>query len=139
MSRHLQFPYNTVHSVSQGFQTDWFPRSDAKPNTSCSKDWHSSESGYTTYAVYREVTIIRRSDVRLSPTQRQTRVKDFSKNERAEGGYGKVPFLRDQIIKLTLVRTRLGRVLLHVACCLRRPSHLSWHWHGIVREFAHAS
>jgi hypothetical protein len=36
-----------------------------------------------------------------------------------------------------LSRTKPGRVLLHALCVLRRPRHVSWHWHGIVREFAH--
>ena len=41
-------------------------------------------------------------------------------------------------MKLRLAQTCLGRVLLHVACCFKRPDHLSWHWHGIIREFVHA-
>jgi hypothetical protein len=34
-------------------------------------------------------------------------------------------------------KTKSGRVLLHALCALRRPRQVSWHWHGIVREFAH--
>ena len=37
-------------------------------------------------------------------------------------------------MKLKLAQTRSGRVLLHLACLVARPSHLGWHWHGIVRE-----
>jgi len=29
---------------------------------------------------------------------------------------------------------RFGRVLLHLSCALRRPSHWCWHWQGIQRE-----
>src|SRR6267142_5414674 len=43
-----------------------------------------------------------------------------------------------EVIKLRLAQTRFGRVLLHVICCLRKPRSLSWHWRGIVREFARA-
>ncbi|HTL58281.1 MAG TPA: hypothetical protein VL361_21520 [Candidatus Limnocylindrales bacterium] len=42
-------------------------------------------------------------------------------------------------MKIRLAQTRFGRVLLHVGCCLKRPGHLSWHWHGILREFAQAA
>ncbi|HYT60960.1 MAG TPA: hypothetical protein VEL06_12360 [Haliangiales bacterium] len=41
-------------------------------------------------------------------------------------------------MKMKLAQTRCGRVLLHLACLAMRPEHLSWHWHGIVRELAHA-
>jgi hypothetical protein len=27
-----------------------------------------------------------------------------------------------------------GRILLHLGCGLRRPSHWSWHWQGVRRE-----
>jgi hypothetical protein len=40
--------------------------------------------------------------------------------------------------KFRLAQTRFGRVVLHVVCCLRKPKHVSWHWQGIVREFASA-
>ena len=40
-------------------------------------------------------------------------------------------------MKLMLAQIRYGRVLLHLACCLKQPDHFGWHWHGIVREFAH--
>jgi len=29
---------------------------------------------------------------------------------------------------------RLGRILLHLRCGMRRPSHWHWHWQGIQRE-----
>jgi hypothetical protein len=35
----------------------------------------------------------------------------------------------------TMAETRLGRVLLHALCLLRKPGHCRWHWQGIVREF----
>ena len=38
-----------------------------------------------------------------------------------------------------LSQSRHGRVLLHLGCALRRPSHLSWHWHGILRELPGAA
>jgi hypothetical protein len=39
-------------------------------------------------------------------------------------------------LRLALASSRTGRVLLHALCVLRRPSHSSWHWRGIVREFS---
>ena len=36
-----------------------------------------------------------------------------------------------------LTKSRLGRVVLHALCLLRRPANARWHWLGIVREFAH--
>jgi hypothetical protein len=33
-----------------------------------------------------------------------------------------------------LSSTSLGRILLHLGCAIRRPSHWQWHWHGIQRE-----
>jgi hypothetical protein len=38
-------------------------------------------------------------------------------------------------LKLVLTSSRTGRVLLHALCALQRPSHCSWHWRGILREF----
>jgi hypothetical protein len=38
--------------------------------------------------------------------------------------------------RLALASSRTGRVLLHALCVLRRPSHSSWHWRGILREFS---
>ena len=35
-----------------------------------------------------------------------------------------------------LTKSRLGRVILHALCLLRRPSQAHWHWLGIVRELA---
>src|SRR6266853_116668 len=35
-----------------------------------------------------------------------------------------------------LTQSRLGRVVLHALCLLRRPGHARWHWLGIIREFA---
>ncbi len=32
--------------------------------------------------------------------------------------------------------TSLGRILLHLACGMRRPSHWRWHWQGIQRELS---
>jgi hypothetical protein len=34
-----------------------------------------------------------------------------------------------------LTSSRLGRVLLHAFCLLRRPGHGRWHLDGILREF----
>jgi hypothetical protein len=31
--------------------------------------------------------------------------------------------------------SRLGRIILHAGCAIRRPSHWHWHWQGIQREF----
>jgi len=39
-------------------------------------------------------------------------------------------------MKLRMAQTCFGRVLLHLLCCLRRPGHFWWHWHGIERELA---
>jgi hypothetical protein len=39
-------------------------------------------------------------------------------------------------LRLALASSRTGRVLLHALCVLRRPSHSSWHWRGILREFS---
>jgi hypothetical protein len=44
----------------------------------------------------------------------------------------------NQLMSLRLAQTRFGRLLLHVACCLKRPDHLRWHWNGIVRELGAA-
>jgi hypothetical protein len=33
-----------------------------------------------------------------------------------------------------LIKTRLGRVILHAVCLLRRPTRAHWHWRGIMRE-----
>ena len=30
--------------------------------------------------------------------------------------------------------TSMGRILLHLGCAIRRPSHWQWHWLGIQRE-----
>ena len=38
-------------------------------------------------------------------------------------------------IKAQLARFRAGRVLLHLACLFRHPSHSRWHCRGILREF----
>jgi hypothetical protein len=37
-----------------------------------------------------------------------------------------------------LAASRTGRVLLHALCLLRHPTHMRWHWGGIVREFRFA-
>jgi len=29
----------------------------------------------------------------------------------------------------------LGRVVLHLVCLLKRPTHAAWHWQGILREW----
>jgi len=36
---------------------------------------------------------------------------------------------------LLLGQAALGRILLHLACAMRQPSHWNFHWHGIQREF----
>lgn len=36
-------------------------------------------------------------------------------------------------VTMTLVKTRLGRVVLHTACLLQDRK-LAWHWAGILRE-----
>ena len=73
---------------------------------------------------------------------------DWRSARRLTAGVG--PFIKDFFIgfgvvlyplkhmQLKLAKTRFGRVLLHIVCCLQRPGHLRWHWHGIVREFAPA-
>jgi len=33
-----------------------------------------------------------------------------------------------------LAAYKLGRIMLHLLCCVR-TGHLLWHWHGILREF----
>ena len=33
-----------------------------------------------------------------------------------------------------LAAYKSGRVLLHLACIFRRPTHAAWHWRGIMRE-----
>gem|GEM_PF-2262076 len=38
--------------------------------------------------------------------------------------------------KTLLATTRHGRVLLHLACLIRHPSHTRWHFQGILREFS---
>ena len=50
---------------------------------------------------------------------------------------------------VTVVRTRLrgwknglgsnrvGRLVLHALCMVHHPDRAAWHWHGMVREFAH--
>jgi hypothetical protein len=30
-----------------------------------------------------------------------------------------------------------GRLVLHTVCLIRHPENAVWHWHGILREFAH--
>ena len=35
-----------------------------------------------------------------------------------------------------LGNSRTGRVLLHTVCLIRHPQKATWHWHGILREFA---
>ncbi len=32
--------------------------------------------------------------------------------------------------------SKTGRVVLHTMCLFRHPERASWHWHGIMREFA---
>jgi hypothetical protein len=34
----------------------------------------------------------------------------------------------------SLAASRTGRILLHLICFLRRPTHVRWHWNGILRE-----
>ncbi len=36
----------------------------------------------------------------------------------------------------TCSQTRIGRVLLHTLCILKRPENFRWHWQGIRREFS---
>ena len=38
--------------------------------------------------------------------------------------------------KNSLGNSRTGRVLLHTVCLIRHPEKATWHWHGILREFA---
>jgi hypothetical protein len=45
---------------------------------------------------------------------------------------------KPEVLKIKLAQSRSGRMLLHLSCLAVRPSHLSWHWHGILRELAHA-
>ena len=35
-----------------------------------------------------------------------------------------------------LTQTAFGRILLHLACAMRRPSHWNWHWQGVQREIS---
>lgn len=35
---------------------------------------------------------------------------------------------------IEMTETRFGRVLLHIACCIKRDKRVKWHWQGIVRE-----
>ena len=35
-----------------------------------------------------------------------------------------------------LGNSRTGRVILHTVCLIRHPQKATWHWHGILREFA---
>ena len=43
---------------------------------------------------------------------------------------------RTELLRVKLAQTRYGRVLLHLGCLTMRPSHFSWHWHGILRELS---
>jgi hypothetical protein len=45
---------------------------------------------------------------------------------------------RTELFKIQLAQSHCGRVLLHLGCLTMRPSHLSWHWHGILRELSYA-
>ncbi len=36
----------------------------------------------------------------------------------------------------SLGSSKTGRVVLHTMCLLRHPERASWHWQGILREFA---
>jgi|WetSurMetagenome_2_1015567.scaffolds.fasta_scaffold775231_2 hypothetical protein len=38
--------------------------------------------------------------------------------------------------KNSLGNSRTGRVILHTVCLIRHPERATWHWHGILREFA---
>jgi hypothetical protein len=38
--------------------------------------------------------------------------------------------------KNNLGNSRTGRVILHTVCLIRHPENATWHWHGILREFA---
>jgi len=38
-----------------------------------------------------------------------------------------------------LVKSRMGRVILHAVCLLKSPRHAHWHWCGMVREFLPAA
>jgi hypothetical protein len=38
-----------------------------------------------------------------------------------------------------LIKSRMGRVILHAVCLLRNPRHAHWHWRGMVREFLPAA
>jgi hypothetical protein len=38
-----------------------------------------------------------------------------------------------------LIKSRMGRVILHAVCLLRNPHRAHWHWRGIVREFHSAA
>ena len=35
-----------------------------------------------------------------------------------------------------LSQSAFGRIVLHLECALQRPSHWTWHWHGIQRELS---
>jgi hypothetical protein len=43
---------------------------------------------------------------------------------------------KPEVLTTKLAQSRYGRVLLHLSCLAVRPNHLSWHWHGILRELA---
>jgi hypothetical protein len=45
---------------------------------------------------------------------------------------------KPEVLTAKLAQTRCGRVMLHLGCLVMRPSHLNWHWHGILRELEHA-
>ena len=34
-----------------------------------------------------------------------------------------------------LVKSRMGRVILHAVCLLLNPRHAQWHWCGMTREW----
>ena len=38
--------------------------------------------------------------------------------------------------KNNLGNSRTGRVILHTVCLIRHPQKATWHWRGILREFA---
>ena len=56
---------------------------------------------------------------RLAPLDRETRIAPPRLNWKNQLG-----------------NSRTGRVLLHTVCLIRHPQKATWHWRGILREFA---
>lgn len=53
-----------------------------------------------------------------------------------EGPNSRKPTAARASWKNALAESKTGRVVLHTMCLLRHPERASWHWHGILREFA---